>query len=199
MKKLLITGINGHIGKILAPALAKDYEVVGLDIEDADISDIISLKNFFAKTGKIDFVLHLAADSYPFASFDLVLKHNIIGTKNIYEVCRQHKIKRVVFASSTHAFGKHPGYPDKVSTESFRPDEWYGWSKAAGELIARMYFDLYSLSSAILRIGHVTGMGAPDPQLKNLEISPKELIDLTKKALVSKSGFATYLAISPFV
>lgn len=204
MKTILITGHAGIVGTILSDNLTADHTIIGLDKSDCDISDFNSLKSFFAKCPKIDVIIHLAADAYPFASWDLVLQHNVVGTRNIYEMAKLMGIKKIIFASSTHVVGKYPGYPFKIDNlgrkltvnDPFQPDEFYGWSKASGEILARLYFDLHGIYSTILRIGHVLAPGQKkDLDLEKFELTNDDLVKFVHRGL-SETGFHTYFAVS---
>ena len=62
-------------------------------------------------------------------------------------------MRRVVFASSNHAFGMH-SVEDKLRLDApFRPDGFYGLSKVWGEAMARMYWDKHGIEGISLRIG----------------------------------------------
>jgi NAD+ dependent glucose-6-phosphate dehydrogenase len=106
--KLLITGIKGNIGSVLAKNLNDKYDIYGIDITPSkdrkyfqvDISDYDKLNDVFKKIGKIDATIHLAADSSTNAKWMSVLKNNIEGTRNIYECARIHKVPKIIFASS---------------------------------------------------------------------------------------------------
>jgi NAD+ dependent glucose-6-phosphate dehydrogenase len=210
-KKILMTGASGILGGILAGRLASEYEIHGLDktaapgagVGAVDISDLDRLREAFGRLPGLDAVVHFAADPYPFASWELVLKHNIIGTRNVYECCRLHGVDRVVFASSTHVVGKYEGYPFRIEgkgrltpLDPMRPDGFYGLSKAVGELIARTYHDLHGIASICLRIGHVSAGQPPDPDLEKLELEPDDLVALVRAGIESKIGFGVYFAIS---
>lgn len=233
MKKILLTGISGMLGQMLYNGLKDRYEIYGLDQritqEDkknfqADISNFESLTEIFYKLRPIDAVVHFAADPYPFAHWDLLLKDNIVGTKNIYECCKIFKIPKVVFASSTHTIGKYPGYPHEIIFETdepppprggvppqagrtdnrkmltpqdpVRPDEFYGLSKAVGESIGRTYSDLYNIHSLNLRIGHTTGQTPPDHDLDKIELYEEDLVDIVQKSIEVDVKFGIYFAIS---
>jgi uronate dehydrogenase len=71
----------------------------------------------------------------------------------LYEGARRHRVKRVVFASSNHAFGMY-SVDDKLDTGSaFRPDGFYGLSKVWGEAMTRMYWDKHGIEGVSMRIG----------------------------------------------
>ena len=62
-------------------------------------------------------------------------------------------MKRIVFASSNHAFGMY-SVDDKLSIDApFRPDGFYGLSKAWGEDMTRMYWDKHGIEGISVRIG----------------------------------------------
>ena len=82
-----------------------------------------------------------------------VIDNNLIGLHAVYEGARRHGVRRVVFASSNHAFGMY-SVDDKLSLDSaFRPDGLYGLSKVWGEAMARMYWDKHGIEGISLRIG----------------------------------------------
>jgi uronate dehydrogenase len=62
-------------------------------------------------------------------------------------------VRRIVFASSNHAFGMHSADTKLEPDAPFRPDGFYGLSKAWGELMARMYWDKHGIEGIALRIG----------------------------------------------
>ncbi len=203
MKKVLITGANGILGQILSEGLKNKYEVIGLDKIEADISDIVGLREFFNKLPQIDSIIHFAADPYPFASWENVSKNNIEGTRNIYEMAKEFSIPKVVFASSTHTIGKYPNYPKTIEGQDFlttldpvRPDEFYGASKVVGEIIGRTYSDLFNISSINLRIGHTTAHTKHDPELDKVELFEDDLIDIVQKSIEANVKFGVYFAVS---
>jgi NAD+ dependent glucose-6-phosphate dehydrogenase len=211
MKTILLTGISGILGQILYKGLKGQYDIYGLDIkieEDAknfkaDVSDFEALTKVFEKLPSIDAIVHFAADPYPFAHWDLTLQHNVIGTKNIYECAKVYGVPKVVFASSTHAVGKYPGYPQRIEGKEFlttadpvRPDEFYGLSKAMNELNGQMYSDLFNISSINLRIGHTTADTNPDHDLDKLELYEDDLVDIVQKSIESNVKFGIYFAVS---
>ena len=216
--KLLITGINGLIGNIISRPLQNLYEVYGLDVEGpfsdrvfcADISAYNQLSDVFEKIGPIQFVVHLAGHSSTTASWDAVLKANIIGTRNIYEAARLYKVQRVVFASSNHVTGAYEGFepnlhlhlqhePDLITVQHpIRPDSDYGVSKAFGEVVARYYCAQWGIESICLRIGSVRPDDNPttNPRFAKTWLSHRDLIKLIEKSLTANVNFGIYYGIS---
>ena len=71
------------------------------------------------------------------APWDAMLQSNIVGTYNLFEAARRHRVERVVFASSNHAVGFYPRSRRIGVNNPVRPDSRYGVSKAFGEAVAR--------------------------------------------------------------
>jgi len=88
--------------------------------------------------------------------FEVVLGPNIRGLYHIYEAARRERA-RVLFASSNHAIGFHErpaGNGELLDADcAFRPDSFYGLSKAYGELMGRLYWDKHGVENLNLRIG----------------------------------------------
>lgn len=120
MKKLfLVTGANGHLGSTIIRLLdEKKEEVRALilpEIQDkdkknihyyhGDVRDKKSLYNFFCGLNGYEVtVIHTAgiidiSDGLSQALYDV----NVNGTKNIIELCKENKVKRLVYVSSVHA------------------------------------------------------------------------------------------------
>ena len=109
MKKILITGGSGLVGKIISNYLSKKYKIRILDQKNGsnetiigDISNLESIKKAFKE---IDTVIHLAGDRRVHGNWDSILNNNIVGIYNIYEAAKENNIKRIIFASSQHATG----------------------------------------------------------------------------------------------
>ena len=217
LPKLLITGCNGLVGRILWDHLGDDFELYGLDrsssapsekIFQADISKPEQVNSVFNQISSLTYIVHLAGDPRVEADWDSVFANNIGGTKNIYEAARLAGVKRIVFASSNHATGAYEGFPPSLHTkknpapittqDTIRPDSFYGVSKAAGEALARMYFELYSLESICLRIGSVTKDNDPNADLRyqSTWLSHRDLVQLVRKSLLAEIKFGIYYGVS---
>src|SRR5262249_42543187 len=87
-----------------------------------------------------DYVLHLAArTSVPRSVKDPLEtnKINVDGTLNVFVAARDNKVKRVVFAASSAAYGETSQLP-KTETMQPSPISPYGVTKFAGELYAQV-------------------------------------------------------------
>jgi nucleoside-diphosphate-sugar epimerase len=98
------------------------------------LSDIHRLHGFFTEHS-VDSIVHGAALSGPMVARDNphgICRINIMGTANILEVARIQGVRRVIYTSSTAAYGNTPPGPVGERTE-LRPIDLYGASKASGE------------------------------------------------------------------
>jgi UDP-glucose 4-epimerase len=106
-----------------------------------------------------DYVLHLAArTSVPRSVKDPLEtnKVNIEGTLNVLVAARDAKVKRVVLAASSSAYGETPTLP-KVETMQPEPISPYGVTKYVCEIYAQMFGKVYGLQNVSLRYFNVFG------------------------------------------
>jgi len=163
--KVLVTGATGVVGRAFRHHYREYYSLrltyhrtpvktsAGEKVVPADITEFRSVLN--AVKG-VEAVVHLAADARISASWNSVLKHNIIGTYNVFEAARRSGVRKVVFASSNHACGFSVKESDLVGPDApVRPDSLYGVSKVFGEALGRYYSDGFGISVICLRIGLV--------------------------------------------
>jgi len=215
--RLLITGINGNIGKILRNGLPGSYDIYGMDREgdfsdrvlSGDISDYKQIATVVQKFSPLGAIVHLAGNPDPSASWEDVLSANIIGTRNVFEAAREFDVPRVVFASSNHVTGAYEGFdpeylhtqadPPKISPEDpIRPDSDYGVSKAFGEAVARYYCSRWGIEAICLRIGAVLPDDDPtrDDGNRKIWLSHRDLVQLVEKSLTANVVFGIYYGIS---
>jgi len=106
-----------------------------------------------------DYVIHLAArTSVPRSIKDPLETNriNIEGTLNVLLAARDAKVKRVVLAASSSAYGETPTLP-KVETMQPEPISPYGVTKYVCELYAQMFGRVYGLQNVSLRYFNVFG------------------------------------------
>src|SRR6266513_2017526 len=175
MALYLITGIGGFIGSSLARAiLSRGDQVRGvdnfstgkrenlndildrIDFREADIVDLDAMHK--ACTG-VDFVLHQAAiPSVPKSVLDPLGSNqaNVDGTVNVLIAARDAKVKRVVYAASSSAYGDTPTLPKH---EDMRPDPIspYAVAKLASEYYMISFYRCYGLETVCLRYFNIFG------------------------------------------
>ncbi|MFZ2199418.1 MAG: NAD(P)-dependent oxidoreductase [Microgenomates group bacterium] len=140
MKKILATGAVGLVGSRFLEMFKDKYEVANIDIlSGVDITDKASVEKFVADH-PADTLIHLAAFTDMNKSWEekgntdgLCYKVNVIGTKNLAEVCKSHGI-HLIHVSTDFIFDgtKEGAY---VETDSAAPLEWYGETKAIAESV----------------------------------------------------------------
>src|SRR6195256_6605277 len=106
-----------------------------------------------------EYVLHLAAKtSVPRSVKDPIETNriNIDGTLNVLVAAKELKVKRVVFAASSSAYGETPTLP-KVETMQPQPISPYGVTKFVGELYGQTFGRCYGLENVSLRYFNIFG------------------------------------------
>jgi len=175
MAIFLITGIGGFIGSSIARELLKRGERVrGIDnfstgkrgnlidiLGDIDFceADILDLDALNLACNGVDYVFHEAAiPSVPKSVLDPIGSNraNSDGTVNILVAARDAKVKRVVYAASSSAYGDTPTLPKH---ENMVPDPIspYAVAKLAGEHYMASFYRCYGLETVALRYFNVFG------------------------------------------
>jgi len=106
-----------------------------------------------------DYVIHLAArTSVPRSVKDPVDTNriNVDGTLNVLVAARDNKVKRVVFAASSSAYGDTPTLPKSEDMQPV-PISPYGVTKYVGELYAQTFGRCYGLENVCLRYFNIFG------------------------------------------
>jgi UDP-glucose 4-epimerase len=161
MKKILITGIAGMIGSILARYfLSKGYIVYGIDnlsggfIENVDdpvhfyeidICDQKQINSIFKKD-KYDYVIHCAAYAAEILSpfiRNYNYTNNLIGSVNIINACINNEVKKLINFSSFATYGE--GSPPFKETDLRQPKDCYGIAKLAVEMDLKEASDHFGL------------------------------------------------------
>jgi len=194
LNHILVTGAAGFIGFHLSKRLLKDgYNVIGVDIVNdyydvqlkydrldqlkqnnrfqffqTDLADKEGLNKIFTNT-PVDAVVNLAAQAgvrYSLQNPQAYVNSNLVGFVNILECCRHHKVKHLVFASSSSVYGANTKMPFSVHHNVDHPVSLYAASKKANELMAHTYSHLFNLPCTGLRFFTVYGpWGRPDMAL----------------------------------
>lgn len=133
-----------------------------------DISNASELAQVFNEHN-FENVIHLAAQAgvrYSITNPEAYVQSNLVGFANILENCRQHKIKHLVYASSSSVYGLNTTLPFSENVSVNHPISFYGATKRANEILAHSYSSLYDLPTTGLRFFTVYGpWGRPDMAL----------------------------------
>jgi UDP-glucose 4-epimerase len=130
LRKVVITGISGRLGRIVARRLHHDldYQIVGLDrrpmpgrpkdIEHHQV-DLRSKKaRDVFRVGDVDALVHLGVMHDPRARPAELYSWNITGTTKLLEYCQAYRVPKVVLLSSANVYGPRPDNPQFLTEEA---------------------------------------------------------------------------------
>ena len=130
-----------------------------------DLVDHESVDNLF-KQEQFEVVCNLAAQAgvrYSIENPKAYIDSNIAGFLNILEGCRNHKVKHLVYASSSSVYGENKKVPFETTDNVDQPISLYAATKKSNELMAHTYGHLYDFKTTGLRFFTVYGpWGRPD-------------------------------------
>ena len=179
--KIMITGINGSIGSVVADLMSKDHEVYGIDVIKSDrpntkYIDLADSVDDVSKTFEgMDVVLHLAADPRhdPWIGWKELMRPNMIATANVYSAAHKTGVRRFIFGGSMRVVagyeseepyasiinGNYEGIDkNKVSLikglgQDTKPNNEYAASKIFGESLGRYFSEFEKMEVLCVRIG----------------------------------------------
>lgn len=176
-KRVLVTGATGLLGKSLVEALSgKGYKVRALarklsrtdsikehcsEILFGDVGDMESLE---AACKDIDIIIHAAADTG--GDKDEGERSTVQGTKNVVELCKSLKIKKLIYISSCGVYGPAHYKEGSVVTEETELERTpelrgaYSDTKQRAEAIVTEAIESGGLSAVCLRPGTFFGPGS---------------------------------------
>jgi CDP-paratose 2-epimerase len=205
--KILITGICGFAGSSIAKTLLQSHsnlQIIGLDNfsrkgSELNISDLTSLEidlirgDIRAQSDidglpKVDWVIDCAANPSVLAGIDgqsssrQLLEHNLIGTINLLEYCKNHKAGLILLSTSrVYSASELAALPVQSSEDRFElqecdvsgtssvgisedfpttaPLSLYGASKLASETLILEYGECFDFPVWINRCGVLAGGG----------------------------------------
>lgn len=169
--KILVTGANGQIGRVLTEelrikygtnaVLASDITKLPVTVEPFEFLDILNvqrLKEIVYDHG-INQIYHLAAilsatgEWNPLKTWNI----NLNGLLSILDLAREHKMEKVFFPSTIAVFGNTTPRIDTAQDVPLLPTTVYGISKATGELWCNYYHLKYGLDVRSVRYPGIIG------------------------------------------
>lgn len=178
--KFLVTGGAGFIGSNLVDKLIENgHDVTVIDNESSDAHDQFywnkKANNYkydicdYEKCADVferhtpDMVFHIAAEAriQPCITDPLkAIKNNVLGTGTILQLSRKYGVKRVIYSSTSSAYGLKniPPLDEDMQNDCLNP---YSVSKTGGEELCKMYSKLYGLETIIFRYFNVYGERQP--------------------------------------
>lgn len=188
---VLVTGAAGFIGSFVAARLADmGYAVTGCDnfndyytpalkhgrveallvprgvpCKMLELADPVQVNALFDEI-KPAYVIHLAAQAgvrYSLQNPAAYIQSNLVGFGNILEACRRHRVRHLVYASSSSVYGANTKVPFHEDDRTDEPVSLYAATKKANEMMAHSYSHLYGFPTTGLRFFTVYGpWGRPD-------------------------------------
>lgn len=172
--KVVVTGGAGFIGSNLVKELVKkDFDVCVIDnlaggkkeavhpsatLHVADIRNLPEISPFFAGA---KYVFHLAAlprVQYSIENPEETNSVNVNGTLNVLIASQKAGVKKFVYSASSSAYGDQEIMPLREDLPA-SPKSPYGLQKYIGELMSRVWSEVYGLPTVSLRYFNVYGPG----------------------------------------
>jgi UDP-glucose 4-epimerase len=177
-KNILVTGGNGFIGSHVVDRLVKEgHHVVVIDNQSSDASDahyynekaayynedITNYEEMKLLFKNIDIVFHLAAEARIQPTLKdpvLAAKTNMLGTCTILQCAREAGVKRVIYSSTSSAYGlkNEPPLDENMPNDCLNP---YSVTKTGGEELCKMFTNLFGLETVTFRYFNVYGPRQP--------------------------------------
>ncbi len=181
--RILVTGAAGFIGSAAAARFVREgHDVVALDsfndyydpvlkrqrvaalipsvpLYRLDITNHDALSALF-DLHHFDVVAHFAGQAgvrYSVDAPESYVAANVQGMQTLLEVMRQHHVLRMVFASTSSAYGVDTPSPFLETASADKPVSVYAATKRAGELLAHSYFVQYGIQTTCVRFFTVYG------------------------------------------
>jgi uronate dehydrogenase len=201
--RILITGVAGRIGSVLATGLAASHEIRGLDIRTPDrsfsagvvVGDCADPDVAARAVDGMDAVVHLAGVPSE-ADLPTILHAHVESTAALLDAMVHGGVSRMAYASSNHAVGMTPRSELVTVDVRTRPDTFYGVGKVAAEALLSLYADRYGITSVAMRIGSF--LPAPKTR-RHLEtwLSPDDCVRMVEAAVSADvQGFHVIYGIS---
>jgi UDP-glucuronate 4-epimerase len=160
LEQLGIEATSVRYGVVVQSAVYPRFAFVKMDLADRD-----GMRSLFEEE-RFDKVVNLAAQAgvrYSLENPMAYVDSNIVGFANLLELCRQHEIRHLVYASSSSVYGLNAKMPFSTNDNVDHPISLYAASKKSNELMAHSYSHLFALPTTGLRFFTVYGpWGRPD-------------------------------------
>ena len=185
MKKVLVTGATGFLGKYVVEELVEHgYQVrafgrnraIGQSLVNASVTfiqgDLTNQEDLTKACQEMDMVVHAGALSTVWGPWEDFYQTNVLGTKYVLEACREANIERLVYVSSPSIYAAprdQLGIKESDAPQENRLNN-YIRSKLASEKLFKDYPDV---SSVILRPRGLFGIGDTSILPRVLNLSQK--------------------------
>lgn len=159
LKELGVTNVSEHQVSVSAK-YGDQFHFIKINLEDQKL-----LPKLFEQYN-FDIVCNLAAQAGVRYSIDepmVYVESNLVGFINLLECMRNHKVKKLVYASSSSVYGNSDKVPFSTNDNVDNPISLYAATKKTNELMAHTYSHLFDIQTIGLRFFTVYGpWGRPD-------------------------------------
>ena len=143
MKKIIVTGCNGQLGRAINRVYEgnNEYELVNTDVEELDITDVAKVLEFTGEVKPyaiINCAAYTAVDKCE-TDVELAYKINAIGPRNLAIAAQMHGAK-LIHVSTDYVFEGNGTRPYTEFDEP-SPISMYGKTKLEGEKFVKEFSD----------------------------------------------------------
>jgi 2-alkyl-3-oxoalkanoate reductase len=175
---ILITGATGFVGGRMLELFLQQFgnqSVVGtgrntesiaswkekgITIENGDLSDAVFTQHLFEKY-PFKTVIHVAAKSSPWGTYDSFYQSNVVATKNLLEAATANRVQRLIYISTPSIYFN---FKNRFGVKEDDPIDYefvnaYTSTKYEAELLVRKYAKESNLFTVIFRPRAIVGRG----------------------------------------
>ena len=147
MKKIIITGCNGQLGRAMNIALAdnSDVELINTDVAELDITKVDEVLKFTKEVNPyaiVNCAAYTAVDKAE-SDWDMAYKINAIGPRNL-AIASEETGSKLIHVSTDYVFDGNATKP-YVEFDNPNPQGAYGKTKLQGELFVKDFARRYSI------------------------------------------------------
>lgn len=174
--KILVTGNCGFIPQTFVRLYRHNHNIVGIDAGRyasdplarllcptmlGDIANPEHLDDLFKNYGNFDAIVHMAAESHVDNSIKSpkpFMLSNFMGTFELLEQAKKHKVKRFLFVSTDEVYGELKlGDPPFSDLHKMNPSSPYSASKTAADMLVQAYGRTYGMDVVVTRSANCYG------------------------------------------
>lgn len=210
MKRILLTGASGDIGRTIFDKCRDCYQFTLADITPQNGVISTLQRNVVANLGDpdslaalcegIDAVVHLAGIPRLESDYDALLPANILATTNLLKAAHDAGCQRFVFANSAQAIEGYVANEKGAPSMAAAPTGFYGVTKCYGESLCSYYATQKGMSCVALRIGTfkpIDKLTLANARCFSSWLSPRDAVHLIIRAIEAKiDGFVVGHGIS---
>ena len=140
MKRVILTGWNGFVGRNIKMKLEEDFELILIENDFIERPDWEKELEYSVEC--TDVILHIGAISdTTLQDSTEMLRYNYVFSKELFDLAQKYE-KKVIYSSSAACYGDGGGMPMNIYGWSKLMAEQYGMAKC-DDFVALRYFNVY--------------------------------------------------------